>query len=64
MKEKGGINMITLAMLCIITAILLVVAFFTIAVGGTVFMIFAADLVVALGIIWFLFFRKKKVKTK
>ena len=55
--------MITLALLIIISVVVLGLALFLLSVGGTVLCIFAADLIVAVGIVWLivkLFRRKKK----
>lgn len=54
--------MITLSLLIIITGMLLITALCLLAIGGTIFGIIAADIIVAVFIIWFLFFRKKKNK--
>lgn len=44
--------MITLTLLLIISALVLGLVFFLLSVGGTVIFILAADLIVALGIVW------------
>lgn len=52
--------MFTLTALLIITVMVLFVSLFLISLGGTIFIIFGGDLIIALFIIWFLFLRKKK----
>lgn len=52
--------MFTLTALLIITVMVLFVSLFLISLGGTIFIIFGGDLIIALLIIWFLFLRKKK----
>lgn len=54
--------MITLILLSIITVVVLAVALLLLGVGGSIFVIFAADLIVAVGIVWLLVkvFKKKK----
>lgn len=52
--------MITLLLLVIITGMLLFAALGLLAIGGTLFCVIGADIIVAIFIIWFLFFRKKK----
>ena len=52
--------MFTLAALLLITAMVLVVALFLISVGGTIFVLVGGDLIIALFIIWFIFFKHKK----
>lgn len=54
--------MITALLLVIITVIVLGIALALISVGGSIFLIFAADIIVAIGFIWLLFkaFKKKK----
>lgn len=52
--------MITILLLLLITGMVLFVALFLISLGGTLFVILGADIIIALFIIWFIFFRKKK----
>lgn len=54
--------MFTLTALLIITAMVLFVALFLISLGGTIFIIFGGDLIIAMFIVWFIFFRNKKKK--
>lgn len=51
--------MISLFLLTVITIILLVVAFVLLTLGGSLFILIFGDIIVALGIIWFIFLRKK-----
>ena len=51
--------MFTLLALIVISAIVISIAFFLISLGGTLFILIGGDLIVALFIIWFIFFRKK-----
>lgn len=54
--------MISISLLFIITALVLLIALFLLSIGGTLFVILFADLIVAVFIIWLLFFRKKNKK--
>ena len=47
--------MFTFILLTIITACMLLVILTLLGIGGTVFLVFAADLIVALGIIWLIY---------
>ena len=47
--------MFTFILLSIITVIMLGVILALIGIGGSVFLVFAADLIVALGIIWLIY---------
>lgn len=51
--------MFILTLLAAVTIIMLIIAFFILSIGGTIFTIFGADIIVAVGFIWFIFFRKK-----
>ena len=55
--------MITLILFAIISVLVLAIALSVLSIGGTIFTVFAADLIVAVGFIW-LFYkllnRKKK----
>ena len=52
--------MITLLLLIIMSLIIFVIGIGVLSIGGSVFLIIFADLIVALGIIWFIFFRRHK----
>lgn len=57
--------MITFILLAIITVMVLVVALSIFSIGGTIFTIAAADIIVAVGILWLLWtilFKKRKEK--
>lgn len=54
--------MITFIILAIITTIVLGLAFMLISIGGSIFLILGADLIVAVGIIWLLFKLLKQKK--
>lgn len=54
--------MITIIILAIISLIVLGILVFIFSIGGTIFTIIGADIIVALFILWFLFFRKKNKK--
>ena len=58
--RKGGINMITFLLLLSITLAVLFIGFILLSIGGSLFLILFGDLMVAIFVIWFLFFRKKK----
>ena len=62
---KGDDEMITLMTLMIISVLVLGVALAIFSIGGTIFTIIGADLIVAIGILWLVFtllFRKRKEK--
>lgn len=56
--------MITLTLLLIISAIVLGLVFLLLSVGGTVIFILAADLIVALAIVWFIIKMVRRKKRK
>lgn len=56
--------MITLALLLVITLFVMFIAVTMISIGGTLFIIFGGDLIIAVFVIWFIFFRNKNKKEK
>lgn len=56
--------MILFTMLFMIMAILVVVAVFTIAIGGSAFIIVFADIIVCVAILWFIIKKLAKKKRK
>ena len=52
--------MITFLLLLSITLAVLFIGFILLSIGGSLFLILFGDLMVAIFVIWFLFFRKKK----
>ncbi len=59
---KGEIIMITLCMLLSITLIVLFIGAILFSIGGSLLLILFSDIIVAISVIWFLFFRKKSSK--
>lgn len=56
--------MITMLLLIIISVLVLGVALSVFTIGGTIFTIISADLIVAIGILWLFFTLLKKRKEK
>lgn len=56
--------MITLAILIFMTIIILSIAVLILTIGGTIFTIFASDIIVAVFVIWIIFSLLKKKKGK
>lgn len=54
--------MVTLALLSIITILALIIALFIISVGGTIAIIFGGDIIIAVFILWLIFFKNKGQK--
>ena len=58
------VEMITMLLLIIISVLVLGVALSVFTIGGTIFTIISADLIVAIGILWLFFTLLKKRKEK
>ena len=56
--------MITLALLLVITLFVMFIAVTMISIGGTLFIIFGGDLIIAIFVIWFIFFRNRNKNKK
>lgn len=56
--------MILTTLLLLITIIVLVVGLSFLAIGGSIAMLLFSDIIVAVFIVWAVFFRKKKSKSK
>lgn len=52
--------MILFSILLIITILAVLIAMCIFSIGGTIAVIFGSDIIIAIFIIWFLFFRSKK----
>lgn len=56
--------MIITTLLILITIIVLTIGLSFLAIGGSIAMVFLSDVIVACFVMWFIFFRKKKSKSK
>lgn len=56
--------MILTTLLLLITIIVLVVGLSFLAIGGSIAVLLFSDVIVAIAIVWFVFFRKKAKKSK